>query len=171
MLHTPFYYFYFYPISVAVFITAHTNQRHTYISIQAWNQRKYSSWTHAVKIAHTYHRKEKSHVLFNVESCCHFQACLSISARENEGMCKYVCGVGTHRYSTMFMTSSARLPWLTALVLLQSQLETPQRKRLSCNEPPRRMQLINSVYFWTKFVCTRRGLCLYMCILSMYLLS
>lgn len=115
--------------------------------------------------------KKKSHVLFNVASCCHFQACLSISARENDGMCKYVCGVGTHRYSTMFMTSSARLPWLTALVLLQSQLETPRRKRLSCNEPPRRMQLINSVYFWTKFVCTRRGLCLYMCVLSVYLLS
>lgn len=48
--------------------------------------------------------------------------------------------------SAAFMALSARLPLLTALVLPQSQLETPHMERLSSNEPPRREPVINSVY-------------------------
>lgn len=67
--------------------------------------------------------------------------------------------------STTIMALSARLPWLTALVLPQRQLETPQRKRLSHSEPPWRERAFNSVYFWTEFVVV--GVCAVMGILNL----
>lgn len=67
--------------------------------------------------------------------------------------------------STTIMALSARLPWLTALVLPQRQLETPQRKRLSHSEPPWRERAFNSVYFWTEFVVV--GMCAVMGILNL----
>lgn len=69
--------------------------------------------------------------------------------------------------STTIMALSARLPWLTALVLPQRQLETPQRQRLSHSEPPRRERAINSVYLWTEFVVVARGVCAVMGVLNL----
>lgn len=60
-------------------------------------------------------------------------------------------------YSATIAALSGRLPWLTALVLPQRHLETPQRKRLSHSEPPRRDQqclLLNAVCG-----CSERILC------------
>lgn len=105
--------------------------------------------------------KISHHVLFDAVSCCHFQTCLAISAGGR--------WVGTQVWNnTTFMALPARLPWLTALVLPQWQLETPLRKRLSRNEPPRRERAINGVYFWTKFVCVGEGgINAFMCILNL----
>lgn len=99
----------------------------------------------------------------------YFQTRSPISAGEIYGMrtARRRAELGAQVWnSTTIMALSARLPWLTALVLPQRHLETPQRKRLSHSEPPRREQPINSVYSSTQFVAVPRGFCAVMGILN-----